>query len=190
MKKILLVAFISLFALPAIAQKDSLYVDGMRWVTHKLAWDYNSNVVNEVVWPSPIDFFVNGDSIVNGFTYKKIYQSTPEAGIQRIHLERYEDGKYLFYCPRYKDEDYKCFIGDDYVLFDEKLTVGERLYEIGQYYYIGEIGDTVFADSSNKKRKYWRYTKQDNHLYSHVLRGICWIEGIGQLIEPVPPYGY
>ena len=189
MKKILLIALVSFFALPAFSQKDSLYVDGMKWVTHYVTFGSHDKIIK--ISKNPSTYFINGDSIINGIKYKKMYWSVNDY-LWDIYPVRYEDGKYLFYLPQYKNDYWGVqnhFIGDDYVLFDEKYAVGDTLIGWGPRWKIGEIGDTVFQDSFDKKRKYWRLDINGYyHLYQRVLNNIYWIEGIGQLIQPAPEF--
>ena len=191
MKKILLIALVSFFALPIFAQKDSLYVDGMTWVTYYVTYGYRDGIDDIIkIWPKPSRFVIDGDSIINGVTYKKMYYYYSASNrIIDIYPVRYEDGKYLFYLPQYKNDYWGVqnhFIGDDYVLFVEK---NDTLVGWGTGWNVSEIGDTVFQDSFDKKRKYWRLDINGyNHLYQIVLNNICWVEGIGQLIQPAPRF--
>jgi len=178
-----------LFALPIFAQKDSLYVDGMKWVTHYVTFGSHDKIIK--ISKNPSTYFINGDSIINGIKYKKMYWSVNDY-LWDIYPVRYEDGKYLFCFPQYKNDYWGVqnhFIGDDYVLFDEKYAVGDTLIGRGPRWKIGEIGDSVFQDSFDKKRKYWRLNiNAYYHLYQRVLNNIYWIEGIGQLIQPAPEF--
>ena len=186
MKKILLIALVSFFVLPAFSQKDSLYVDGMKWVTHYVTFGSHDKIIK--ISKNPSTYFINGDSIINGIKYKKMYWSVNDY-LWDIYPVRYEDGKYLFYLPQYKNDYWGVqnhFIGDDYVLFVEKY---DTLVGWGTGWNVGEIGDTVFQDSFDKKRKYWRLDINGYyHLYQKVLNNIYWVEGIGQLIQPAPEF--
>ena len=186
MRKIIFTILLSLFILPSFAQ-DSLYVDGMKWVTWEFDFDDKDYIVpNEYYFT----YIIDGDTAIKGCRYKKMQQfiGYPEEGCD-YHLEtyfvRYENGKYLFYLP--DEKDYigdKGYIGDDYLFFDENLKTGDLLSLVEKIY---SIGDTVFDDSPNDVRKYWKKQHLEND-YSRfsVLNDVLWVEGIGSLSQPIP----
>ena len=189
MKKILFTTLISILISPALAQKDSLYVDGMKWITTNYTFE-GKEVTDDI--GETLIYIVEGDSLVDGVKYKKlnlyyfIEEDSPE--YFDTFLARYNNGKYLFYLPEDKEylgEGY--YIGNDYVLFDDNLKVGDSLPG-NAYEKIASIGDTVFQESSTVKRKCWKMQpySSSSGLYTEILNHVVWIEGIGQLIEPIP----
>ena len=190
MKKLLLIILIAIFAMPAFSQKDSLYVNGMTWVTTNFTFDGSRPTeMNET-----ISYIVQGDSTIEGVKYKIInsyYHGKDDDSkyFWDTYLARYSDGKYLFYLPWDKDYMKDYYIGSDFVLFDENLTVGDTLFG-NTYEKIAFVGDTVFAESPTIKRKYWKMSpySSSSGLYTEILDCIWWVEGIGQLVEPVPTY--
>ena len=174
---------------PALAQKDSLYVDGMKWITTNYTFE-GKEVTDDI--GETLIYIVEGDSLVDGVKYKKlnlyyfIEEDSPE--YFDTFLARYNNGKYLFYLPEDKEylgEGY--YIGNDYVLFDDNLKVGDSLPG-NAYEKIASIGDTVFQESATVKRKCWKMQpySSSSGLYAEILNRVVWIEGIGQLIEPIP----
>ena len=185
MKRIIFTILLFLFILPSFAQ-DSLYVDGMKWVTWEFDFDDDYIGSDEYYFT----YIIDGDTAINGYRYKKMQQfiGYSEEGCD-YHLEtyfvRYENGKYLFYLP--DEKDYigdKGYIGDDYLFFDENLKTGDLLPLVEKIY---SIGDTVFDDSPNYVRKYWKkqHTENDYSRFS-VLNDVLWVEGIGSLSQPIP----
>lgn len=138
-----------MFILPSFAQ-DSLYVDGMKWITWEFNFDYNDYIAPDEYY---FTYIIDGDTAINDCRYKKIKHliGYPEEGCE-YHLEtyfvRYENGKYLFYLPDEKENaDDRCYVGDDYVFFDENLKVGDLLPFVEKIY---SVGDTVFDDYPNE----------------------------------------
>ena len=183
MKKILLIALVSFFVLPAFSQKDSLYVDGMTWVTSFFSFINDS--VDEA-YPELYTCVIEGDSIVNGNKYKKLRQYyldgyTQESEYDCTYLLRNENGKYMQYLSHTSIRP-----NGDYMIFDENLTVGDKWMNNDAIEY---IGDTIFIDSPNKVRKYWKLqlTPSSSSRY-RIMKGVLWIEGIGSINQPMSIY--
>ncbi|MBQ7362429.1 MAG: hypothetical protein IJW68_08085 [Bacteroidaceae bacterium] len=191
MKKLVLSTLLFFLALSSsFSQVGNLYVDGMKWVTTNYTFDGNFNVTEK---NETYTYIIQGDSVIDGIKYKKLnqYYYSKKENLEYYFgtfLARYNNGKYLFYIPEIKDylgEEY--YIGNDYVLFDDKLKVGDSLPG-NAYEKIAFIGDTIFQESSTIKRKYWKMQPYSNSsgLYTEILNRVVWVEGIGQLIEPIP----
>ena len=186
MKKIIFTMLLSVLALSTFAQNDSLYVDGMKWITWEFNFDDDYIGSDEYYFT----YIIDGDTAINGCRYKKMKHLITylDEGCD-YHFEtyfvRYENGKYLFYLPDEKENaDDRCYVGDDYVFFDENLKEGDLLPLVEKIY---SVGDTVFDDSPNDVRKYWKKQHLEND-YSRfsVLNDVLWVNGIGSLSQPVP----
>ena len=129
-------------------------------------------------------YVINGDTLINNTNYKKMLYSyrRPEMDYDKywcMYFCRYENGKYLFYLPEYKERHEKCYIGDDYVFCDESLTTGDIF--VDKYNKIGSINDTIFYDSADRIRKCWklqphgsisaRYQKALNYCKTLIQKG-------------------
>ena len=186
MKKVIFTILLSVFILSSFAQ-DSLYINGMKWVTWEFNFDNNDYIGSDEYY---FTYIIDGDTVINGCRYKKMQQliGYPEEGCE-YHLEtyfvRYENGKYLFYLPDEKENvDDGCYVGDDYVFFDENLKEGDLLSFVEKIF---SVGDTVFDDSPNNVRKYWKKQHLEND-YSRfsALNDVLWVNGIGSLSQPIP----
>ena len=193
MKKIFLFIFVSIFTLPNFSQTDSLYVDGMTWVTGYYEFYSENTPQSRLVY---YRYTINGDTVINDVKYKKmIYSYRSVVGTSEIYWKtyfvRYEKGRYLQYLPwdkSYMGESY--FIGDDFIFFDENLKQDDWL--IGRYPYekIDFVADTVFDYSSDKLRRYWKLLPyaSSSMLYTDILDNVLWVEGIGSLSKPIPQH--
>ncbi len=192
MKKVIFTLLFFVFILPSVAQNYSLYEDGMTWVTQNIMFELDGSI-DEI--GEKLLYVVQGDSTINANNYKRIncyyFDEIDNCNyLEDVYFVRYSEGKYLFYLPEYKSYgNEECFIGDDYVFFDETLMPGEYLFG-SKYEKIACTGDTVFAASPDKIRKYWKMLpySSSSALYTKFLNNILWIEGIGTLIEPIPAF--
>jgi hypothetical protein len=200
MKNIFLTTLALFFALPLFPQVDSIYTKGTQWIYvldffYEETFYFDGDILIETI---------TGDTIVDGVVYKKIEETSiyisddeevqeSQRNIYRGDLLRYTDGKYLRYytegCYRndYKKNAPEKFLGDDHVMYDVNLKVGDKIWwDINQT--VVEIGDTVFEDSPDVVRKYWRHNAGSNRLEEEevyeALNHIWWIEGIGRLSMP------
>ena len=196
MKRIFSIIVALLFVMHAFPQSNNIYTDGTKWIYVYDAFDpdgfwFRGDVIVETI---------KGDTVVNGITYKKIERAEIYIGeeedydpITRGDLLRYSDSKYLrYYTDISYGEDYKNaypqkFMGDDHVMYDENLKVGDKVWW-EQNQTVVEIGDTVFEESPNVVRKYWRHNAGTDWYYEEDLytrlNHIWWIEGIGRLSYP------
>ena len=71
MKKIIFTILLSILTLASHAQKDSLYVDGMKWVTGY--FDFGQDTIDEV-YPISHKYIIDGDSVIKGVKYKKLLE--------------------------------------------------------------------------------------------------------------------
>ncbi len=188
--KALIFIIVLQFAQSLHAQKESLYADGMTWITTNFSFDGGEPTeMNETIF-----YIVQGDSTIDGVKYKIINsyyhgKNDDSKYYWDTYLARYSNGKYLFYLPWDKEYMKGYFIGPDFVLFDENLTVGDTLFG-NPYERIEVVGDTSFTESPTIKRKYWKILpySSSSGLYTEILDCIWWVEGIGQLVEPVPTH--
>ena len=191
--------FALFFAIHVFPQSNNVYSDGIQWI-----YVYDMSIHEEIVYfdGDILIETITGDTVVDGIVYKKteekyIYFPNEEGGISSlIHegdLLRYSDGKYLRYyteeCYRndYKKNAPEKFLGEDHVMYDENLKVGDKIWwDINQT--VVEIGDTVFEESPDVVRKYWRHNAGGNRWEEadtyEALNHIWWIEGIGRLSMP------
>ena len=188
------------FAIPLFPQTDSIYTKGTKWI-YVIDWFYISEETFYFDGEIQIET-ITGDTVVDGVVYKKIEETSiyisddEEESFCSIHkgdLLRYSDGKYLRYytegCYRnnYKKNAPEKFLGDDHVMYDVNLKVGDKIWwDINQT--VVEIGDTIFEDSPDVVRKYWRHNAGSNRWEEEevyeALNHIWWIEGIGRLSKP------
>ena len=189
MKKIIFTILLSIFTLTSYAQNDSLYVDGMKWVCGYFYFADKDSV--RKVYERIYTYVINGDTLINNTNYKKMLYSyrRPEMDYDKywcMYFCRYENGKYLFYLPEYKERHEKCYIGDDYVFCDESLTTGDIF--VDKYNKIGSINDTIFDDSADRIRKCWKLQPHSSisSRYREALNYVAWVEGIGSLSQPIP----
>ena len=189
MKKIVFTILLSLLTLSSFAQNDSLYVDGMKWVCGHFQFADKDSV--RKVYERIYTYVINGDTLINNTNYKKMLYSyrRPEMDYDKyfcMYFCRYENGKYLFYLPEYKERHEKCYIGDDYVFCDESLTTGDIF--VDKYNKIGSINDTIFDDSADRIRKCWKLQPHSSisSRYREALSYVAWVEGIGSLSQPIP----
>ena len=177
MKRIFSIIGALLFVMHAFPQSNNIYTDGTKWIYVYDAFDpdgfwFRGDVIVETI---------KGDTVVNGITYKKIERAEIYIGeeedydpITRGDLLRYSDGKYLrYYTDISYGEDYKNaypqkFMGDDHVMYDENLKVGDKVWW-EQNQTVVEIGDTVFEESPNVVRKYWRHNAGTDWYYEEDL---------------------
>ena len=193
MKNIFLTTLVLFFAMHVFSQSNNLYTDGTKWMYVYDSFDSDGFwFIGDVIVET-----IKGDTVVNGITYKKIECTYICIGeddyITDGDLLRYSDGKYLRYYTdaSYREEYKKCnpekFLGDDHVMYDENLKVGDKVWwEKNQT--VVEIGDTVFEENPNIVRKYWRHnagtdTYYEEELYTR-LNHIWWVEGVGRLSLP------
>ena len=66
MRKIIFTILLSLFILPSFAQ-DSLYVDGMKWITWEFNFDDDYIGSDEYYFT----YIIDGDTAINGYRYKR-----------------------------------------------------------------------------------------------------------------------
>ena len=195
MKKLVLSTLLFFLALSSFSQEDSFYDDGKQWLT--AFYTFHGKDTATLIGKVYFTFKIDGDSVINGKTYKKMiniinYRSGETlVGYYPTFFVRIEDGKHLFYKPYINgfgntvSDTY--FIGDDFVFFDEKIRVGDimKTYDGERIAY---IGDTLFEDSFDKKRKLWKYLYSENmsSRYREAINCIAWVEGIGSLSQPIP----
>ncbi len=192
MKKIVVTILLSIFTLVSYAQNEGLYVDGMKWVCGHYMFVKKDSVR---VYNYLYTYVINGDTLINDIKYKKMFQSWrylnrdyDKSYVNRKYFCRYENGKYLFYLPGYKDRsDWEPFIGDDYVFFDENLKAGDTWLS-NPNEKIAYIADTVFNDSKDKVRKYWKMLPylSTSSRYREAMNYVLWIEGVGSPCQPMP----
>ena len=186
MKRIIFTILLSVLMLPSFAQNCSFYVDGMKWVTGEFNFDYGNISVGDYLYFS---YTIDGDTTINGYQYKRMKQLAiyPEMGSEYYYdtyFVRYDNGKYLFYLPDEKENaDDRCYVGDDYVFFDENLKEGDLLPLVEKIY---SLGDTVFVDSPNNVRKYWKTQHYSDDSRFSALNDVMWIDGVGSLSQPIP----
>ena len=175
-------------------KKDSFYTDGMKWITAEFEFDYKG--VTTVSRPIYYTYVINGDTIIGGNRYKKMaqfYRNRYNTGYWRAtFFARYENGKYMFNFPDdyYRGDFFKYYnywIGDEVIFFDENLKSGDYNAPNG-YEKIACIGDTLFDDSPDEVRRYWKGQPSGNEYsrYECVMGNVLWIEGIGSLSQPLP----
>ena len=195
MKKIIFTILLLIFTLASYAQKDSLYVDGMIWVTGY--FDFGQDTIDEV-YPISHKYIIDGDSVIKGVKYKKLLEFYTCNWVEDdyyvtdlyedTYFCRYENGKYLFYLPEYKEYWHveERYIGDDYVFCDESLTTGDIF--VDKYNKIGSINDTIFDASAYRIRKCWKLQPHSSisSRYREALNYVAWVEGIGSLSQPIP----
>ena len=195
MKQLFSIIFVLLFAIYAFPQSNNIYTDGTKWIYIYDGFDsdgfwFRGDVIVETI---------KGDTVVNGITYKKIERAEIYIGeddynpITSGDLLRYSDGKYLRYYTdaSYRKEYKKCnpekFLDDDHVMYDENLKVGDKVWW-EQNQTVVEIGDTVFEESPNVVRKFWRHNAGTDRYYEEELytrlNHIWWVEGVGRLSFP------
>ncbi len=187
MKRIIFTILLSVLMLPSFAQNCSFYVDGMKWVTGEFYFNGGNISVGDYLYFS---YTIDGDTTINGYQYKRMKQLAvyPEKGSEYYYdtyFVRYDNGKHLFYLPDYKEyADYGCYIGDDCMFFDENLKEGDLLPFAEDIIY--SLGDTVFVDSPNNVRKYWKTQHYSDDSRFSALNDVMWIDGVGSLSQPIP----
>ena len=190
MKKIVFSILLSLFTLASYAQNEGLYVDGTTWVCGRFLFHKKDSA--EVSAFAYYIFIIDGDTVIGGNNYKKMEHYNRIRNWEHdyhydTYFVRYENGKHLFYLPKFKKYYEEHYIDDDYLFFDENLKAGDRLCG-SKYEEIAYIADTVFDDSKDEVRKYWKM-KHENGMssrYSEALNYVAWVEGIGSLSQPMP----
>ena len=195
MKKIIFTILLSIFTLASYAQKDSLYVDGMKWVAGRFKFADKDSVYK--TYSVYYTYIIKGDTLVNNTKYKKMhhfYRSIYDNSDQRywfnngsgIYFCRYENGKYIFYLPNGESMDEENNKGNECVFFDENLKPGNTELE-KLYGKIAYIADTVF-DCSLNPRRYWKLQPDESasSRYRYLLDYVAWVEGIGSLSQPIP----
>ena len=192
MKRIYIIILLSFFALFSFPQAGDMYADGMTWVVRNVYFTDDGEIseYNEMLM-----YVVQGDTTVNDTKYKKMECHYFDNDDNRFYFDytylvRYSDGKHLFYLPEYKYVvSERCYIDDDYVMFDENLNVGDALI-VNPYEKIACISDTVFGVYSSSTRKCWKMQpySSSSTLYTQILNRVVWVEGIGNLMEPVPAF--
>ena len=186
MKKLFLVLTLSLLALTSFSQTGSMYTDGKRWMVGY--FDFQDDEAPTVEKKYCFTYIVNGDTLINGNVYKKIYysyttsQGTSDVSRRPVYFVRVENGKHLYYRPTdklyfggyFKEEE---FIGDDYIFFDENEQTDKY-----------EIGDTIFENADGKKRKYYKYRPyvSVDYRFVYAVNYVAWVDGIGSLSQPYP----
>ena len=188
MKKVFLAITLFLLAIPSFSQTDSMYTDGKKWMVGYFR--INKKDAPTVLGEYYLTYTINGDTLINGNIYKKMYYSyttsegTFDVNYRPIYLVRVENGKHLYYRPNDKDNytllDEKYFIGDDFIFFDENEQTNKY-----------EIRDTIFENTDAKKRKYFKYRPYvniDYYRFVYALNYVAWVEGIGSLSQPFPYY--
>ena len=196
MKKIFFTIMVIIIASQAIAQTNNIYTKGTRWI-----YVVDDDLSEEFYFNGEIMFeTITDDTVINNIIYNKTiienYIIIPEDTIYDIEqgdMLRFSDGKYLRY---YTDETYRDgfkkyapekFVGDDHVMYDEKLKIGDDVWW-EQNQKVKEIGDTIFDASPNIKRKFWRhdgsYNRAEERDVYAALNNIWWVEGIGRLSYP------
>lgn len=171
--------------------KDGFYVDGMTWITGYFMFDAK-DVVGKV-YPVYYTYVIEGDTVIGDIKYKKMnqyYRSIYSTGTMYYDtfFARYENGRYMFNLPDYKDWTYySLWIGDDVVFFDENLKSGDNHFG-NEYEKIAYIGDTLFNDSSDEIRRYWKLLpySSSSSLYTEAVDNVLWVEGIGSISQPIP----
>ena len=212
MKKILLIALISLFALPTFAQYGKMLEDGRRWVTAVMEMEsseeyeeYLKFIIAEEGYSGVRNIMIKGDTAISGNTYKKLYVSnfiTSEDDWTTIDkLEafiRCKNGKYLYRfindgnIEEYKKNFPNSFEGDDFVLFDENWVVGDTTDRKDEV--IVEISDTLNHPLySNTALKHWKIKDIANRYrinYFEYFNDIKWIQGVGFPTTLIPHHTY
>ena len=173
--------------------KDGFYVDGMKWITGYFMFD-TKDVVAEV-YPRYHTYVINGDTVIGDNIYKKMDEYSRSiystGGYWRTFFTRYENGKYMFYFPDDSYRDYYKYryywIGDDVVFFDENLKSGDSNAP-NEYEKIAYIGDTLFDDSPDEVRRFWKLSPDSDSRtrYTDAMNNVLWIEGIGSISQPIP----
>ena len=186
MKKVFLAITLFLLAISSFSQTDSMYTDGKKWMVGDFIFENED--APTVIGEYYLTYTINGDTLINGNIYKKMYYSyttsegTFDVNYHPIYLVRVENGKHLYHRPKdklnggwwYDEED---FIGDDYIFFDENEQTNKF-----------EIRDTIFENTDAKKRKYFKYRPyvSVDYRFVYALNYVAWVEGIGSLSQPYP----
>ncbi len=135
----------------AVAQ-DTIIPDGRRWVMREyrpLYPPYGNRITI---------CHINGDTLINGHRYSKLYKGSLECMIRR------EGTKWYVYDYIHEER-----ISRDTLLFDESLNVGDTAWsdprEIEPPYIVSEIGEI-------QDHKYW-------HIAAEYWGFDTWVQGIG-----------
>lgn len=117
--------FLFLLLIPTFlfSQEDSLYVDGMTWITSEFTISFTDIEKSDYLEKNEI----RGDTVINGIKYKKLLTSyCYDNEWYYVDFEdccvRYQDGKYFYYDIF---GDYSEFnnIKNEYLIYDEKLSI-------------------------------------------------------------------
>ena len=183
----------------SFSQVGNMLEDGRQWVTgvfevldieNDSQVEYLKYIIAEEGYGYCLNITINGDTTIEGNVYKKMYsrhfwsQENITTDDQLEALIRYKEGKYLYRFLSEKNiEEYKqkypqSFYGDDFLLFDENLVVGDTT---DKKEIITEVVDTLYPQYSDKVLKYWKI-KDDPKLYRNYFRyfnDIKWVSGVG-----------
>ena len=110
-------------------------------------------------------------------------------------LIRYENGKYLYrFLNEHVGLEYKKgypydFFGNEYLLFDENLAVGDTIALV----IVSEISDTIDTQYSDYPLKYWKVKDSNSGMNYYAtfeyFNDIEWIQGVGRPTTLLPYQG-
>jgi hypothetical protein len=164
MKKILLISLL-LFSISLCAQ--TIFPDNGRWYQkyHSIAWGHGGEVLWDITTYS--NFKVQGDSVMNGSDYLKLYENNVFSGYILV-------------------DSLKVYFGNHpdslYLLFDYGLSLGDTFHFHGPNYTGGNDNLTLSVISTDTVLIYGVYRKRI--LFSEFPgygAGPSWIQGIGDV---------
>ena len=190
MKKIIFTLLLLVLVLPSFAQRDNLLEDGRRWVTFFCGLydtDTSESLMRTVIiynggYCSFRNITINGDTIINGIKYKKLYASDDECETNDMNIPgklsaflRYDNGRYLY---RFFNNNK---ISGENLLFDENCVVGDTI--VPKQEVVISVSDTINNCYSDNLCKYWKVKDISNgsnfYYYFKYFDDIKWIQGIG-----------
>ena len=156
MKKVIFTILLSVLALTTFAQRDNLLEDGRRWVMR----EYNVNPLMSL--NNIVTCVVNGDTTLQGYTYKKVHfvknNNAENADISM--LVRCDNSKIYRRYGTYGKW------GPDELVFDENWQVGDTL----PFLITTDTYARIVSMGELQGRKYW-----------NVFDWFTWLKGVGYI---------
>ncbi len=125
---------------------------------------------------------IDGDTIINNKTYKKLYQYA-ESTTPRLYAFYREDTILKkVYRLNYSDFDV-----NEILIFDFSLSVGQTFFYDSYSIVLDSISNKIILNSRNDPESVFLSIKNPNIFYFN--NGIIWIEGIGSPGAILSPFG-
>lgn len=175
-----------LFVSGVFMSKNSLSQIQLPFPDSTGAWTIKGSGSN---WPDPPTYYayrhyINGDTIVNGISYAKLYTGAPFLNDSSVFsyslrgLFRIDSLKVYFKNINMTLDEFGFIDTSDILLYDFDMNVGDSILNFdngsgSQNYLIVESIDTILLNSLSLKR--WNFISSTGWM----PYGLTWIEGIG-----------